>query len=403
MLGVVQMSGAPLARLKLTPSNTIADLAKALGSMADAGKSSLLLAYRNEILPMEQTVVGAGLSDGAIVTAIRCPELFIAAAYEDGNTKIWSAETGDCERTLEGNRGAILSVTFSPNGLLLATGCLDGTANLWSLPHGRLEHTLKGHGGPVSSIACSPDGAWLATGSCDRTGNIWNMRTGERLGVLPSHTGTIWSIMFSPDGALIATGSEAGVAKLWGEIFMDGWKWQPLPCSGSEAPSRQREMTLRGHQGTVLAVAFAPSGAQLATCSMDRTAKLWQVRDGECLQVFKGHQGSLCSLSFSPDGAQLVTGSIDGTARLWNVESGDCEKVMEGHPLALKVRSVSFSPGGTILATGSDDGSVRIWNVASGQCCGALKGHLLPAGRRNAAVNAITFTAGPNYGPWKNN
>lgn len=398
---VVQMSGAPLARLKLGPATTIAELTKALGHLADAGSSSLLIAYRNEILPMDQTVIGVGLYDGAVVTAIRCPELFIAAAYEDGNTKIWSAETGMCERMLEGKRGAVLSVAFSPNGLLLATGCMDGTVNIWSLLSGHLEHAFQGHHGPVSSIACSPDGAWLATGSCDRTGTIWSMQTGERLGVLPSHTGTVWSITFSPDGSLLATGSEAGSAKLWGEIFMEALRWQPLPALRSGAPPRQRELTLRGHRGAVLAVAFAPGGDLLATCSMDRTAKLWDATRGDCLQVLEGHCGCVCSLAFSPDGHQLVTGSIDGTARLWSLEGGGCQQVMEGHGLSLKVRSVSFSPGGSLLATASDDGHVRLWSVATGQCCGDLKGHLLPTGRRNAAVNAITFTTGPNHGVLK--
>eukprot|EP00913_Durusdinium_trenchii_P007181 g6756.t1 len=45
------------------------------------------------------TLEDAKLSDGCTVVAIRYPELFLAATYDDGLTKIWSAETGSCERS----------------------------------------------------------------------------------------------------------------------------------------------------------------------------------------------------------------------------------------------------------------------------------------------------------------
>ena len=49
-------------------------------------------------------------------------------------------------------------------------------------------------------------------------------------------------------------------------------------------------LTLRGHQGPVMSVAFNADATVLATASYDRTAKLWRVEDGVCLQTIAGHR-----------------------------------------------------------------------------------------------------------------
>ena len=59
------------------------------------------------------------------------------------------------------NDNAIYSVTFSPNGQVLAWGSLDNRIKLWESKTGKLIHILYGHGDGVASVAYSPDGATL--------------------------------------------------------------------------------------------------------------------------------------------------------------------------------------------------------------------------------------------------
>jgi hypothetical protein len=75
----------------------------------------------------------------------------------------------------------------------------------------------------------------------------------------------------------------------------------------------------------VLAVAFSPSGAMLATAEQPATSKggesitLWEVATGEVRFRLAGHQGNVNCLAFSNDGRRLVSGSTDTTALIWDV------------------------------------------------------------------------------------
>ena len=122
------------------------------------------------------------------------------------------------------------------------------------------------------------------------------------------------------------------------------------------------------------------------------------------------------SVAWAPDGASLASGSVDKTVRIFNLEDGACQKVLEGHRCRLNaalgksvigetgagysqcpvrgvgvtdscicnrqtrygssvVKSVSFSPDGKTLASASWDKTVRIFNLEDGTCQKVLKGH----------------------------
>src|SRR4051794_33345933 len=59
---------------------------------------------------------------------------------------------------------------------------------------------------------------------------------------------------------------------------------------------------LKGHQGSFLGVSSSPDGKLLASCSRDKTIKLWNPATGELQQTLTEHTADVYDVCFSPRG-----------------------------------------------------------------------------------------------------
>ena len=83
------------------------------------------------------------------------------------------------------------------------------------LPDGSLVRTLRGHTLAVVSVSFSSDGRLLASGSEDNTIKLWRVADGLEVGTLTGHSYSVYSVSFSPDGRLLASGGLDDTIKLW--------------------------------------------------------------------------------------------------------------------------------------------------------------------------------------------
>ena len=272
-----------------------------------------------------------------------------------------TSENSDQPDTLKGHSSDVNSVTFSPDGQMVATGSDDRTIKLWNLTTKQEIRTFKGHSSWIWAIAISPDGQTIASGGADKTIKLWNLNTGEEIRTLKGHSDGITSVAFSPDGKLLASSSLDKTIKLW------------------NLETNKEIGTLTGHSDSVASVAFSPDGKTLASGSWDKTIKLWQIANGKEIRTLTGHSNSVVSIAFSPDGQELASGSKDKTIKLWNLETGKEISTLTGHDD--KVTSVAYIPKGgysknpdsVTLASGSNDNTIKLWDISTGREIRTLK------------------------------
>lgn len=96
-----------------------------------------------------------------------------------------------------------------------------------------------------------------------------------------------------------------------------------LLCVITLVHSQQLETIIqKGHELAVVSVAISADSNFIVTGSKDKSAKLWDVRNGREVRSFLGHEHTITALDLSHDGKYLITGSYDKTTRLWEIETG---------------------------------------------------------------------------------
>jgi WD40 repeat protein len=130
-------------------------------------------------------------------------------------------------------------------------------------------------------------------------------------------------------------------------------------------------------------IAFSPKGDIVATGTVERVVKLWDIKTGDCLATMGGHEYPILSLAFSPDGNELVSGSGDTTLMIWDVEDYSMKHHLKGH--GLYVVTCDWDPQGNRIVSGSVDANICEWDANSGEMLHRHSEH-------RAAVHQVRFS-----------
>ena len=371
----------------------------------------------------------------------------LVGAKSDGTIRFWDADTGvELSALTTGHTQGLNALAFSPDGKTLAGG-YSKTIQLWDTNtfterSGSPESTDK-----LITLIFSPDGRTI-TSAGDFTfskqkrdkfrkesvfGNlsVWDAHTAHKLSVfrIESHTGEA-PVLPGQRDVSSSSGSMGGYARIvdvkttnsikkhvkyqshgTAAFSRDGAMFAAAQNSSRatgndrfsillwEVPSRQLQLTLKGHKGEIKALVFAFDGKTLASGSKDGTIrlwdtstgdqttsfssdlntalafsadgktfasthnkgiKLWDITTGNELRSLKGDIGICYALAFSADSKILASGSHDGTIFTWDVATGSELTTFKGHENWIK--ALTFSPDGKTLASGSEDGAIFLWD-----------------------------------------
>jgi WD40 repeat protein len=340
----------------------------------------------------------------------------------NSTVRIWDAITGQ-ERAvfaLSGHDGWVSSVAVASDGTWLVTHSGDGTARLWDVSTKQERATLTGHraGEWVRAAVMAPDGSWLVTGGRDQTVRIWDTATKTELAATNARKRSINAIAVGPHGSRFVTGSRDGTIRIWDATtgreytaftnqsaiaavtFSPDGSWM---ASGGDdttmliwdVSSGQIRASLTSEIGWVRAIAIAPNGHLLVTCSTDGVLHIWDIVAKREITHLKDYKGDLLTaLLIAPDGSWIAAGSRDGIIRIWNSITFELEMSITAHND--QINAMAVASDGTWLVTSSYDRTIRIWETTTGQQQVTLADHqgsvtdiaVAPSGRWLAATSA---------------
>ncbi len=284
-----------------------------------------------------------------VITCLQFDDDKIAAGSDDNNITIYDTHTGKLRAVLSGHSGGVWAMKYYKN--TLASGSTDRTVRIWNIKQGRCTYIFRGH---VSTVRCL------------------DIIEPRRIGTDDEGNPIVY-----PKTPLLVTGSRDATLFVWRlPVTGEDDDLPNMPIDLDEHSNKYLLYVLRGHTGSVRAV--TGSANILISASYDTTARVWDLRTGECKFVLSGHADRIYSCVYDVERNQCYTGSVDNTIRIWDLNTGKCKSILEGHQMLVGL--ITLSPHALVSAAA--DWTVRIWDPDTGKPRNVLRGH-------NSAITCV--------------
>ena len=199
---------------------------------------------------------------------------------------------------LEGHKGWVESLVFTPDNNGLYSASTDKTIMFWDLIS-ETNNEFFNHVARFRCIGISNNGRYLAGGTEDGKVFLWNLSTGKSSVVYNSAGTEIMSLKFNNAGTILVFGDKKGILAL-------------LNLRTNKVSK------IKAHSARIPDIQFSPNDKLLATASYDGTIKIWNSTRLILRPVeIKAHEAWALSLAFSKDGKYLISGDNAERIFIW--------------------------------------------------------------------------------------
>lgn len=279
----------------------------------------------------------------------------LASGSADTTLQVWNPD-GSVQQRLS-HAAPVRALAWSPSGDRLASGSAT-QLTFFDAPSGVVLAQGHKHTATITSLAWTKQGdQQLVSAANDTLAVIWNTTAYHLQTVFARHNTPVEAVSWAPDGSSVASSSEGGAVRYW------------------VANTRQEiHPYYQDARVSMRTLAFAPHDFRLAVGGDDGLIRAYQAQ--QCLSTGSGIDGEACldtpqrfslstqpvlALAWSPDGAYLATGHQDGRVAIWD---GQTRHLLFSFLVESQapVQSVSWSPAGNILAVAAGK-LVVLWSL----------------------------------------
>ncbi|KAF8344126.1 WD40-repeat-containing domain protein [Cantharellus anzutake] len=207
---------------------------------------------------------------------------------------------------------------------------------------------------PVNVVTWTPEARRVLTGSTSGEFTLWNGLTFNFETILQAHDSPIRTFQFNHAGSYLVSADQSGIIKYF-------------------QPNMNNVAVWNGHREAISGLSWSPDDTRFATCSDDKSIKLWQFEVMSEERALTGHGWDVRCVQWHPTKGLLASGSKDNLVKFWDPRTAQCLSTLHYHKNT--VQSLEWSPNGDMIATASRDQTVRVFDVRAMKEFGVYKGH----------------------------
>jgi len=122
----------------------------------------------------------------------------------------------------------------------------------------------------------------------------------------------------------------------------------------------------KGHTDGVLTVDFSPDSRFLLSTSLDKSVRIWCMRDGSCKRLLDTDMTYITSAAMSLDsGRYIAAGDYYGVVSIWDFRTRHVVQKWKAGRKSQHLWSVQFTLDGKGLLGGGKGGTLKYWDISS--------------------------------------
>ncbi|KAI0066923.1 WD40 repeat-like protein [Artomyces pyxidatus] len=191
-------------------------------ALAVAGDGTVFVAEAGVLEAVRANQKVAELKPAVAPSAVAAAGATVAVGFEDHKVRLysWDGKALGEAGVLEGNKGTVSALAFSPDGALLAAGDSSGKIVLYDVKERKTVTTRWSfHTARVNALSWTADGAHCASGALDTHVYVWSVaRPMKNIALRNAVPGGVSAVLWRGAHTLVGAGADAAV-RVWDVAF----------------------------------------------------------------------------------------------------------------------------------------------------------------------------------------